>query len=208
MRRALLTDQLKRRVMLGSAACALSVVLGAGCKPSSPDKSAPSGPVASEYDAAPTTAAAATPAPVTKAPMKGIVAGAGVDPTASKADGKPPVLEFAVPRTVAVGKSDDVSFVIQGASIEPRNPESVRLVLLVRMNNRSAYGANLWDANFRLITHNAVIPANGGLNVLVDPRSDSMLERVQFVVPLTSVPRALKLEHGGESVELPLRFIP
>ena len=195
-------------VAIASVACALAVALGAGCKPSAPDKSAPSGPVASEYDAAPTTNAAATPAPVPTAPMKGIVAGAGVDPKASKSDGKPPALDFPIPRTVAVGKSDDVSFVIQGASIEPRNPESVRLVLLVRMNNRSAYGVNLWDANFRLITHDAVIPANGGLNVLVDPRSDSMLERVQFVVPLTSAPRALKLEHGGESVELPLRFLP
>lgn len=119
---------------------------------------------------------------------------------------KPPVLEFAVPRTVGVGKSDDVSFVIQGASIEPRNPESVRVVLLVRMNNRSAYPANLWDASFRLLTHNSVIPANGGLNEIVAPRSDSALERVQFVVPLTSTPRALKIEHGGETVELPLRF--
>lgn len=185
-----------------TAACVLIATLGTGCKPNASDKSAPTGPVASEYDAVP-----AAPAPVPKAPMKGIVAGAGVDPNAPKAEGRPPVLEFAVPRTVAVGKSDDVSFVIQGASIEPRNPESVRLVLLVRMNNRSAYGANLWDASFRLITHNAVIPANGGLNVLVDPRSDSMLERVQFVVPLASVPRALKIEHGGEAVELPLRFV-
>lgn len=190
-------------IAVATVACALIIAMGAGCKPGAQEKSAPVGPVASEYDAVP-----AAPAPVPKAPMKGIVAGAGVDPNAPKAEGKPPVLDFAIPRTVSVGKADDVSFVIQGASIEPRNPESVRVVLLVRMNNRSAYGVNLWDANFRLITHNAVIPANGGLNVLVDPRSDSMLERVQFVVPLTSVPRALKIEHGGEAVELPLRFVP
>lgn len=194
----------RRCAVSAAAACAAIVMLGAGCKPGTAEKSAPPGPVASEYDASPAASAAATPV----TPLKGIVAGAGIDPTAPKADGKPPTLDFPVPRTAAVGKSDDVSFVIQGASIEPRNPESVRLVLLVRMSNRSAYAANLWDANFRLVTHNAVIAPNGGLNVVVDPRSDSALERVQFVVPLAAVPRALKIEHGGEAVELPLRFLP
>lgn len=181
---------------------ALLTLLVMACKPGAPEKAAP----AASTGTAPAPSAPADPAPANPTvPLKGIAAGAGLN-SSTPMSSKPPVLEFAVPRTVGVGKSDDVSFVIQGASIEPRNPESVRVVLLVRMNNRSAYPANLWDASFRLLTHNSVIPANGGLNEIVAPRSDSALERVQFVVPLTSTPRALKIEHGGETVELPLRF--
>ncbi|MGH6622748.1 MAG: hypothetical protein ACREBN_02195 [Burkholderiaceae bacterium] len=186
------------------AVSALLALLLMACKPSAPDQATP----ATSAATAPAARVAPEPAPASPTvPLKGISAGAGINANTPRSADKPPVLEFAVPRTVGVGKGDDVSFVIQGASIEPRNPESVRVVLLVRMNNRSAYPANLWDASFRLLTHNSVIAANGGLNVVVDGRSDSALERVQFVVPLTSTPRALKIEHGGETVELPLRFL-
>jgi hypothetical protein len=187
------------------AVSALLILSAMACKPSAPEKAAPA---ATTTTAPAPVAAPAEPAPSNPTvPLKGISAGAGINANATRSGDKPPVLEFATPRTVVVGKGDDVSFVIQGASIEPRNPESVRVVLLVRMNNRSAYPANLWDASFRLLTQNSVIPANGGLNEVVAARSDSALERVQFVVPLTSTPRALKIEHGGETVELPLRFL-
>lgn len=185
--------------------CVMLVVaafLVAGCKQNAPEKM-PSQPPASTES----RAARAEPAPPPAVPFKGLASGAGFGQAAPNGGDRIPKLEFAVPQTVAVGKSDEVSFVIQGASIEPRNPESVRLVLLMRLNNRSAYGVNFWDSSFRLITHNATIPASGGLNVLVDGRSDSALEKVQFVVPLSSAPRALKIEFGGEAVELPLRFL-
>lgn len=138
--------------------------------------------------------------------VKGIVAGAGLSAATAGSEGRTPVIEFSVPRTVAIGADDTVSFVIQSATVEPRNPDSVRVVLLMRLSNRGANPTNFWDASFKLAAHNAVIPASGGLNVLVGARSDSALERVQFVVPMTSVPSALRIEHGGETVELPLHF--
>lgn len=194
------TLKLNHATLLAIATVA-TLVLGA-CKPAGTEKAAAPPTKTDE----PKSASEPTATPV--APFKGIAAGAGMDPAgAPRVEDKPPTVEFAVPRTVAVGKSDDVSFVIQSATIEPRNPESVRLVLLVRLSNRSGLSVNFWDSSFRLLTHNSTIPASGGLNALVDARSDSMLERVQFVVPLTSAPRALKIDHGGESVELPLRFL-
>jgi hypothetical protein len=75
------------------------------------------------------------------------------------------------------------------------------------MRNPGPYPTNFWDASFRLVTHNAVIAASGGLNVLVEGRSDSAAERVMFVVPNTSVPRALRIDFRGESTELPLRLL-
>ncbi len=51
-----------------------------------------------------------------------------------------------------------------------------------------------------------MIAANGGLGETVGAGMESALERVQFVVPINSVPQALKIEFGGESMELPLTF--
>jgi len=179
------------------AACAavlLAALGAAACKPATEPATAPQPPAAK-----PAADAAA-------GPLKGIVAGAGLSAAAAGKEGRAPVLDFAVPRTVAVGKSDDVSFSIQQAVVEPRNPDSVRVVLLVRLSNRARYPVNFWDASFRLVAHDAVIPASGGLNAVVDGNSDSALERVLFIVPLSSVPRALRIERDGETVELPLRF--
>lgn len=108
---------------------------------------------------------------------------------------------------MTVGKGDGVTFVIESAVTEARNAESLKLVLQVRMRNAEPYPANFWDASFRLVTHNTVIPASGGLNALVEGRSDSALERVQFVVPNNSVPRALRIDFAGESTEIPLRVL-
>lgn len=179
----------------------LAALLVAACKPGPSDTAtAPRADTPRTAD----VAKPATDAGVTA--VKGIVAGAGLSAAAAGKEGRTPVLEFSVPRTVAIGTADTVSFVIQSATVEPRNPDSVRVVLLARLSNRGPYPTNFWDASFRLVAHDAVIPASGGLNALVDARSDSALERVQFVVPMSSVPRALRIEHGGETVELPLRF--
>jgi hypothetical protein len=111
-----------------------------------------------------------------------------------------------VPRTVTVGKVGDISFTIAEVATEPRNSESMRLVLLVRMLNKQRQAADFSDQNFRLVTKDSVIAANGGLGETVGPGIESALERVQFVVPINSVPQALKIEFGGESTELPLTF--
>lgn len=183
------------------AAGVVLALLGVACKPGPSDSAnAPRADTAKATDAAKPVADAGVSA------VKGIVAGAGLSAATAGKEGRTPVLDFSVPRTVAVGTADTISFVIQSAAVEPRNPDSVRVVLLMRLSNRGAYPTNFWDASFRLVAHDAVIPASGGLNALVDARSDSALERVQFVVPMSSVPRALRIEHGGETVELPLRF--
>lgn len=180
----------------------LAALLAVACRPGASDTA-----TAPRNDAAKPAADAAKPgADAGVSAIKGIVAGAGLSAGAAGKEGRTPTLEFSVPRTVAVGTADTVSFVIQSATVEPRNPDSVRVVLLMRLSNRGPYPTNFWDASFRLVAHDAVIPASGGLNAVIDARSDSALERVQFVVPMSSVPRALRIEHGGETVELPLRF--
>ena len=82
----------------------------------------------------------------------------------------------------------------------------MRLVLLVRMLNKQRQAADFSDQNFRLITNDSVIAANGGLGETVGAGTESALERVQFLVPVNAVPRALKIEFGGEATELPLTF--
>lgn len=115
-----------------------------------------------------------------------------------------PTVDFTLPRTVAAGRSGDIVFTIAEAAIEPRNSESMRLVLLVRMLNKQGQAAEFTDQNFRLVTQDSVIAANGGLDETIGAGAESALERVQFVVPINSVPRALKIEFGGEATELPL----
>jgi hypothetical protein len=137
----------------------------------------------------------------------GLLQGAASAGPATATTARLPVVELATPQSVTVGKGDGVAFVIESAATEARNAESIKLVLQVRMRNLGPYQTNFWDASFRLVTHNAVIAASGGLNALVDGRSDSALERVQFVVPTSSVPRALRIDFGGESTELPLRLL-
>jgi len=128
-------------------------------------------------------------------------------PATGAAGARLPVVELTAPQSVTVGKGDAVTFVIESAAAEARNAESINLVLRVRMRNPGPYATNFWDASFRLVTHNAVIAASGGLNVLVEGRSDSASERVLFVVPNTSVPRALRIEFREESTELSLRLL-
>ena len=117
-----------------------------------------------------------------------------------------PTVEFAVPRTVTAGKAGDVSFTIAQVTTEARTSESTRLVLLVRILNKQPQAADFSDENFRLVTKDSVIGADGGFGETVGPGMESALERVQFVVPMKSVPQALKIEFGGESTELPLTF--
>ena len=125
---------------------------------------------------------------------------------ASSASQSPPTVVFTLPQTIPVGKAGDTVFTIAEAAIEPRNSESMRLVLLVRMMNKQGQATEFTDRNFRLVTQDSVITANGGLGETVEPGAESRLERVQFLVPMNSVPRALKLEFGGETIELPLTF--
>ena len=162
-------------------------------------------------DAAPAnTAAPPTSMPTTQIPPS---AGDGYSIPAPSAPidapGAPvvtPTIEFAVPRTITVGKAGDISFTIAEVATEPRNSESTRLVLLVRMLNKQRQAADFSDQNFRLVTKDSMITANGGLGETVGPGMESALERVHFVVPINSVPQALKIEFGGESTELPLTF--
>ena len=155
--------------------------------------------------AAPPTSIPATPIPPSAADGYSIPApSAPADTPSAPAIAR--TVEFAVPRTVTVGKAGDISFTIAEVAAEPSNSESMRLVLLVRMLNKQPRAADFTDQSFRLVTKDSVIAANGGLGETVGPGMESPLERVQFVVPLNSVPQALKIEFGGESTELPLTF--
>ena len=162
-------------------------------------------------DAAPAnTAAPATSTPATQIPPSAADGYSIPAPSAtSDAPSAPaiaPTVEFAVPRTVTAGKVGDISFTIAEVATEPRNSESMRLVLLVRMLNKQRQAADFSDQNFQLITNDSVIAANGGLGETIGAGMESALERVQFVVPMNSVPRALKIDFDGESTELPLTF--
>ena len=99
-----------------------------------------------------------------------------------------------------------MSFSVSEVAIEPRNAESMRLVLLVRVQNKQRQAVDFADENFRLITQDSVVAANGGLGETVGAGNESGLERVQFLVPIKAVPRALRIEFGGETVELPLTW--
>jgi hypothetical protein len=130
---------------------------------------------------------------------RSLVAGSGIAEQPTK-------VIFAWPRDVTLGKQNNVTYTLRYPSIEPRNAESVRLVLMVRLNNQQAYQANFWDASFRLVTENEVIPASGGLNVVVDARSFSAEQRVVFNVPNRATVRALRITYLDESTDLPLRL--
>jgi hypothetical protein len=136
----------------------------------------------------------------------GMLQGSKIGDARSAPGERLPVVEMQLPQSVTVGKIDAATYTIASAAVEPRNAESITVVLQVRMRNSGSYQANFWDRSFRLVAHDAVIPASGGLNALVEGRSDAALERVQFVVPRSSVPRALRIEFAGESTEVPLRL--
>jgi hypothetical protein len=59
------------------------------------------------------------------------------------------------------------------------------------MQTSSASPRIFVDENFQLLSKNSAISANG-VTQAIDGGSDSMLERKQFLVPIGSVPRALK----------------
>lgn len=164
----------------------------------------PSDPVPANT-AAPATTTPATSIPPSAADGYSIPAPSAAS-DAPSAPAIAPTIEFAVPRTIMVGKAGDISFTIAEVATEPRNSESMRIVLLVRMLNKQRQAADFSDQNFRLVTKDSVIAANGGLGETVGAGMESALERVQFVVPVNSVPQALKIEFGGESTELPLTF--
>lgn len=149
--------------------------------------------------ATPPVSAAAERATNGDSPPRSLAAGAGIDSERQ--------VSFAVPRTVSLGKSDNLSYAIRTVVVEPRNSESVRLVFMVRMHNQQGYQANFWDDSFRLLTHDGVIPASGQLNDVVDARSSSAERAVVFIVPKGAVPRALQIQYAGESTELPIRLI-
>ena len=184
----------------GLAACTLASVVACQREAAQPPPAA-----APSNTAAPAAGSPAPPIPPSAADGYSVP----TPPAAADAPSAPaiaPTVEFPVPRTVAAGKAGDVSFTIAEVLTEPRNSESMRLVLLVRMLNKQRQAADFSDENFRLITRDSVIAANGGLGETVGAGMESALERVQFVVPMSSVPRALKIEFGGESTELPLTF--
>ena len=194
MRRAALTSAITAIV-----AFALAAQVACQREPESP---APSAEVVPPNTAAPATTAAQT-AP--SATPEAASAPAATAADASSAPSTLPTIDFSVPRTVAVGKGGEVSFTIAEVAIEPRNSESMR-VLLVRLLNKQRQAADFVDENFRLLTQDSVIAASGGLGETVGAGSESALERVQFLVPINSVPRALKIEFGGEATELPLTW--
>jgi hypothetical protein len=137
--------------------------------------------------------------PTAEGEARSLVAGSGIAEQPTK-------VIFAWPRDITLGKENNVTYTVRYPSIEPRNAESVRLVLMVRLNNQQAYQANFWDASFRLVTENEVIPASGGLNVVVDARSFSAEQRIVFNVPNRATVRALRISYLDESTDLPLRL--
>ena len=184
-----------------SAALAFALVMMPACQ-RAPEAPAPTPPTPSNTAApAPTTPAAQS---LPASPPDVAPAASQVDP--SSASFVAPVIDFPVPRTVAVDKGRAVSFTVAEVAIEPRNAQSVRLVLLVRVQNKQRQAVDFADENFSLITQDSVIGANGGLGETVGAGNESGLERVQFLVPVNAVPRALKIEFGGEAVELPLTW--
>jgi plastocyanin len=129
-------------------------------------------------------------------------------PTASAQHSVPaPMVEFTLPQTVTVGKGDGVKFTFTQATVEPRNAETLTLLLQARMSNPGQYPANFWDNSFRLRTHNAVVAASGGVNEVVPGGADSPMRTLRFTVNRGSIPSALLIDYGGESTELPLRFL-
>jgi hypothetical protein len=130
---------------------------------------------------------------------RSLVAGSGVAEQPTK-------VIFAWPRDVTLGRQNNLTYTVRYPSIEPRNAESVRLVLMVRLNNQQGFMANFWDDSFRLVTENEIIPASGGLNDVVDARSFSAERRVVFNVPNRATVRALRISYGDESTDLPLRL--
>ena len=187
------------------AVLAFALVMQSACQ-RAPEPPAPLPPAPSNT-AAPAPATPASPSPSPAAPdASQAAAPADLSSVPSNAPSTAPAVDFPVPRTVAVGKGAEVSFTIAEVATEPRNAESMRLVLLVRMQNRQRQAADFADENFRLVTHDSVIAANGGLGETVGAGNESGLERVQFLVPLSSVPRALQIEFGGEATELPLTW--
>jgi hypothetical protein len=130
---------------------------------------------------------------------RSLVAGSGIAEQPTK-------VIFAWPRDVTLGRQNNLTYTVRYPSIEPRNAESVRLVLMVRLNNQQGFMANFWDDSFRLVTENEIIPASGGLNDVVDARSFSAERRVVFNVPNRATVRALRISYGDESTDLPLRL--
>jgi len=189
------------RSSAAAALLALGLAMMSACqRASEPPAPAPAAP---SNTAAP---AAAAPAAQTVPPSAPDTSQAVAPPDPSSAPSTAPSVDFAVPRAVAIGKGGEVSFTLAEVAIEPRNAESMRLVLLVRMLNKQRQAAGFADENFRLVTHDSVIAANGGLGETVAAGAESGLERVQFLVPFSAVPRALKIEFGGEATELPLTW--
>jgi hypothetical protein len=137
--------------------------------------------------------------PTAEGEARSLVAGSGIAEQPTK-------VIFAWPRDITLGKENNVTYTVRYPSIEPRNAESVRLVLMVRLNNQQAYPANFWDASFRLVTENEVIPASGGLNMVVDARSFSAEQRIVFNVPNRATVHALRISYLDESTDLPLRL--
>lgn len=183
-----------------SVAALITLFAQVACSRNEPAPAAPpSSPAKNAQVAAPPATEAVAPG---AAPVIVDAPAAAEPPPANRV----PAVEFSTPRTVSLAKNAEVSFTIAEATIEPRNPESVRLVLLVRMHNKQRQAAEFADENFRLLTKNSVVPANGGLSETIGANSDSALERVQFTVPLGSDPRAVQVEYGGETVELSLAF--
>ncbi len=186
------------RGSLPAAAMLMALVHVAACQ-----RSEPTGPV--QTPPARVAPSPASPSTHAEAPMA-VPAPAAADlPNVTAAD-RAPTVDLSVPHTVALAGTPGLSFTIAEATIEPRSPESVRLILLVRMHNKQPEAAGFADENFRLLTKESVIHANGGLGETIDANSDSMPEQVQFVVPLGSAPRALQIEYGGQTIEVPLAF--
>lgn len=196
-----MTCRARSSTVTAAIACALAALVA--CQRAS-EPPAPRPNVAPSNSAAPAASFGAQTLPATPD-----AASASAAPTTADSPSAPsiaPTVDFSVPRTVAAGKAGDILFTIAEVATEPRNSESMRLVLLVRMQNKQRQAADFADENFRLVTQDSVIAANGGLGETIGAGMESALERVQFVVPINSVPRALKIELGGESTELPLTF--
>jgi hypothetical protein len=90
-------------------------------------------------------------------------------------------------------------------TVEQRTPDSITARFSVRMINNGRYGANFWDASFRMLIDGVPRAPTSGLNELVAAEAATDGE-VTFVVPVTARSTVLRVRYGEESAEIPVEL--
>lgn len=98
-------------------------------------------------------------------------------------------------------------YTLQEVRVTRRTPNDDGLLLKVRLMNNSRYDANFWDASFRLFVDGVPRAPVGGLNLLA-PGNSATDGEVAFVIPRGARQLVLRIEHYGESADIPLERSP